>query len=518
MVDRRRLRTDPGIDILTACRDPHLFGSHFRERDGWEPWFTFLRALFALPMTPEQLAIYTKHTGRTTPPPAPVHEAWLNCGRRARKSFMLATTATYLACFKDWTPYLGPGEQGTIMIVAADRKQARVVKRYITGLLKGSPVLAQLIDSETRETITLANRITIEIHTASHRTTRGYSIIAALLDEIAYWPTDETASEPDVEVLNAIKPAMATVPEAILLCASSPHARKGVLWEAHRKHYGRDGDPILVWHGTTRDMNPTVPQRLIDAALEEDPARASAEWLAQFRTDVEGFITREVAAACVSQNVYERAPLRTITYTAFCDPSGGSSDSMTLAIGHFDYASQMVVVDALREAKPPFSPEYVVSEFCQLLKSYRCWQVIGDRYAGEWPREQFSRFGIIYEPAPKPKSELYLDTLALLNSKRIDLLDHAKAFNQLLSLERRSVRGGRDSIDHPPGQHDDCINAIAGLASTLISKSAYNVDALADPNYGADVLPIDEYRRRRLHPTLDDDTYRRVSQPVGRLA
>ena len=70
----------------------------------------------------------------------------------------------------------------------------------------------------------------------------------------------------DIEVINAIKPSMATVPGAMLLCASSPHARRGALWDAHRKHYGQDGDPVLVWKAPTRVMNPSVPQSCIDAS------------------------------------------------------------------------------------------------------------------------------------------------------------------------------------------------------------------------------------------------------------
>jgi hypothetical protein len=31
-----------------------------------------------------------------------------------------------------------------------------------------------------------------------------------------------------------------------------------------------------------------------------------------------------------------------------------------------------------------------------------------------------------------------------------------------LGLERRTSRGGRDSIDHAPGSHDDLANAAAG--------------------------------------------------------
>ena len=100
------------------------------------------------------------------------------------------------------------------------------------------------------------------MHTASLEAPRGYTCVAVLLDEIAYWPTDELSAEPDIEVVNAVRPSMATIPNAMLLCASSPHARKGVLFDAHRKHYGQDNDPILVWQADTRSMNATVPQSL----------------------------------------------------------------------------------------------------------------------------------------------------------------------------------------------------------------------------------------------------------------
>jgi hypothetical protein len=137
------------------------------------------------------------------------------------------------------------------------------------------------------------------------------------------------------------------------------------------------------------------------------------------------------------------------------------------------------VVDALREARPPFSPEIIAGEFARLLKSYRVSKITGDRYAGEWPREQFSKFGIRYEATSKSKSDMYVDLLPLINSRQIDLLDHAKLVSQLCSLERRTARGGRDSIDHPPHGHDDLINAVAGLAAAVTKQSAYNLDALA---------------------------------------
>jgi hypothetical protein len=230
------------VNILDACRDPKVFAKHFRT-DTWKVWFVFLAALFALPMTPEQLAIYQQHTGRSTPPTEPSHEAWLCCGRRSGKSFVLSLVAVFLACFFDWRPFLGPGEIGTIMIVAQDRKQSRTIMRFILGLLQAVPMLKKQIEGTTRESVSLKHNIIIEVHTASFRSTRGYTVCCALLDEIAFWPSDENSAEPDVEVINAIRPAMATIPGSKLLCASSPYARRGALWDAHRKHFGKDGDP-----------------------------------------------------------------------------------------------------------------------------------------------------------------------------------------------------------------------------------------------------------------------------------
>ncbi len=222
------------MNSLQAIDDPAVFGGYFRGST-WNAWRAFLCALFALPMSDDDLAIYRAHTGRPTPPAARSHEAWLCIGRRGGKSFVLAVIAVFLACFFDWKVHLAPGEVGTIMIIACDRRQARVIMRYCLGLLQAVPMLKRQIEGVTQESITLRNRVVIEIHTASFRTTRGYSICAALLDELAYFPNDEHAAEPDVEVINAIKPGMATVPNSMLLCASSPHSQRGALWEAYRE-------------------------------------------------------------------------------------------------------------------------------------------------------------------------------------------------------------------------------------------------------------------------------------------
>ena len=137
------------MNILDAINDPNVFAPAFsRNKQSWEPWFAFLRVLFALPLTPEQLTLYQRCTGRTDPPSKPSTESWLICGRRAGKSFTLALIAVFLASFRDWRPYLNFGERGTIMIIGADRRQSRTIIRYVKGLLNAVPMLRQLIESE----------------------------------------------------------------------------------------------------------------------------------------------------------------------------------------------------------------------------------------------------------------------------------------------------------------------------------------------------------------------------------
>ena len=450
------------MNIIEAMRDPELFAPWFKKDAGeWAAWEAFLAALFALPMDAEAQAIYRACTRRQTAPSAPFTEAWMVVGRRGGKSFISALTAVYLACFRDYREHLAPGERATVAVLAADRKQARVIMRYIAGLLEGVPMLAALIERQNGEEIELSNRVNIEVVTASFRASRGYTYAAVICDEIAFWRSDESAN-PDTEILAALRPGMASIPGALLIGLSSPYARRGELWEAYKRHHGKDDSQILVWQADTRRMNPTISQGIIEYAYARDPARASAEYGAQFRTDVEAFISREILKQAVGDYV-SRPPVEGVKYFGFVDPSGGSSDSMTLGIAHKE--QEQLIVDCLLERKPPFSPESVTAEFSATLKQYRIDTVTGDRYAGEWPREKFREHGIEYRTAGKTRSELYLELLPALTSARVTMPQNDRVFGQLINLERRTSRAGKDTIDHPRGGHDDIANALAGAVA-----------------------------------------------------
>jgi hypothetical protein len=158
---------------------------------------------------------------------------------------------------------------------------------------------------------------------------------------------------------------------------------------------------------------------------------------------------------------------------------------MTIAVAHSEQrgSQRVVVLDAIREVPSPFSPDAAVAEFAELLRSYGVTSVRGDRYASEWPRERFAVHGIAYEVADKVKSDLYTAFLPIINSRLVELLDHAKLISQLCALERRTARGGRDSIDHPPHQHDDVVNCVAGVVTATLGPvfNPHAMPLIVDP-------------------------------------
>lgn len=469
------------MTILEAMADPKLFGKTFNPRllrsDTWGAWRAFLATLFGLPADGSARAIIAKHTERSDLPNTEgFTEAYAICGRRGGKSIIAALIAAFLACLKDYSQVLAPGETGVVLILASEKKQARVIFSYLLALIKGASVLRGMITGQTKESIDLSNHVRVEIHTASYKSVRGYSVIACLCDEIAFWQ-DADGANPAAEVLNAIRPGMASIPGSILLGLSSPYAKRGVLFEAYKDHFGKAGAPALVWRAGSRDMNGTISQAIVAASRLRDPSAARSEWDGEWRDDLEAFIPLEVVESCVMERRFELPPTDGMSYAAFVDPSGGSSDSMTLGIAH--RRGNIAVLDVLREVTPPFSPDAVVREFAGTLKRYRCGSVTGDAYAGEWPRSKFRENGVNYKVSEQNRSELYLDVLPLLMSGQCELLDNPRLKNQLVGLERRTSRSGKDSIDHVPGAHDDVANSAAGALVGASGKIGLHISHAA---------------------------------------
>jgi hypothetical protein len=449
-----------------AISDPALLAAYFAG-PSWNRWRAILKAAFGELLDVVELELFRQVADRD-PPSRPVRELWVIAGRRSGKD-SIASAVAAVAAIGDHRKYLRPGERATVMCLAVDRDQARIVLRYIVGYFQQNPLLQPLIARETDQGLELTNGVEIIVATNSYRAVRGRTILAVILDEVAFFRSEDSAA-PDVETYNALLPGLVTLPGAVLIGISTAYRRSGLLFDKWRANFGKDDNDILVVRGPSTAFNPSLPQHVIDAALARDPDAAAAEWLSEWRSDLSDFLDQGLIRDAVDQGVIVRPPRPGVRYLSFTDPSGGRGDSFTAGIAHAENMNRTAILDCIYERRAPFDPSTVVAEIAELLRSYRITEVTGDRYAAEWTVEVFRKVGIRYVQSERDRSAIYLDCLPLFTSGRVRLLDNQRLVHQLVSLERRTSRAGKDRVDHGSNGTDDVANSAAGALVAVAGK------------------------------------------------
>jgi len=393
-------------------------------------------------------------------------EASFICGRRSGKSDRLAANiAVYEATTGGHEKYLAPGERGHVILIAQDKRACRVLYRYILAKFENSPLLSQLLQEVRKEEIDLTNNLSISIFPCSFRAPRGFSVPVAILDELAFFRHEGAVI--DKEVIDSIRPGQATFPGAKLIKISSPYSKSGELYRDFATRHQRED--LLVFKATTWDMNPSVPKPFLANEKERDPEYFDREYGANFSSSIGSAYDREAVEDCVQHGRYELPYISQFRYFAGVDPSGGGADEFALSICHRDGP---IIQDVIRgwHSKRPAD---VVEEAATLLRTYKISTVVGDRYSGEWVRQAFMKAGIRYVVSSLTSSDSLLELLPLINQGSIQLLDDRTQIAQLIALERRTSRTGKDSLGHPQGGHDDRAVTLA-LSAILASRPAKN--------------------------------------------
>jgi hypothetical protein len=434
--------------------------------DSWKPWRVLLIGAAGERLSFWERRTFTKLTGRKREPNEPVDELIVAVGRRGGKSRASATKAIYLSTMVDYSDVRAPGESLRCVFLARDQRQAKVVFDYCLGIIEASPMLQEMMTNKTLDTISLSNGVDLEIKTASAAGIRGITAVAIIADEAAHWVTDAESANADTEILNAARPALATT-GGPLIVISSPFARRGEFFDLFDKHYGPKGDPrILVAHGTSRDFNSSLPQSVVDRALARNPIAARAEYLAEFRSDLEGFVSLDTIRACTGPHA-EFPPVAGLAYTAGLDLSSGSGeDPLGFALCHSNEEGDKAIVDLARDWVPPFSPTDVLRQVADVCHLYNIEVVIGDRFAYAFAREILWNYGIKFRVNDKTTSQCFSELAPLLNAQEVLLPQNPKLLSQLGSLERKPSSRGREWIGHPAGNHHDDIAAAVSIAVT----------------------------------------------------
>jgi hypothetical protein len=441
--------------------------------DTWANWKTVLKAAYGLPLDDQELAFFHEVAGDRSPPTRRVKRLWLVVGRRGGKNAITSLIAAHAAAQFDGKrrqiagmtlPALRRGERATILLIANDREQAQVAFRYIESYFTDVPELRAMGVRSTRDTIELANGCDIMVATNDFRSIRGRAVLLAILDECAFYKSD-TSANPDVELYNAITPGMLTLKDqAMLIGISSAHKKAGLLFDRYRESFGQDDPNTLVIKATTLQLNPTVDAAEIEAEIAADPDLKMAEYLCQWRADISSFVSADAVDAATIRGRSVIPPNDSETFFGFIDVSGGVKDSHDCAIAYVDDDGNATLA-CCRELKSP-DTESVVQEFTGLLQQYKVQVAYADAYGAEWVRGAFARHGIELRKSPLNRSEIYLNFLPAMNAGKVRLIENPRLRQQLLALERKTIRGtGRDVVDHPKAGADDLANAACGAVA-----------------------------------------------------
>jgi hypothetical protein len=225
-------------DFMTA---PELCGEQFRD-PSWTAHRECLARIWdgdAHLMTPEIQALARQLLGSEILPSEAPAELYLAFGRGSGKTRFEAVAAVH-AWAQDYRDSgLAAGAWATIPCTSASVRQAGEWLDYCRGLIEASPVLSAAVLKDTSGSIESIHGTRLETFTSNFRTVRGFTVPLAIIDEAAYL-RDEFSATPDVELRNAILPALARLrPAGRLLVGSTLHRRAGLMWSMWRKHYGK---------------------------------------------------------------------------------------------------------------------------------------------------------------------------------------------------------------------------------------------------------------------------------------
>ncbi len=466
------------ITITKAIKDEQLFRTFLQNGDEeirtWSNWLTYLRVLYGLKISSKRAALIKDCTGRNMNqlPENGFNTSLALVGRRSGKSKVAAIIGAFEAALSGKEKLLSKGEIGMVPIISPTKLQSQIVKSYIRAIFESTPMLQNEIVEEQKEGFLLSNNVRIIILVGDWRAVRGFTLLACIVDELAFFGlSEESKVKNDTELVQAILPGLGTT-KGRLACISSPYAMKGLTYKWYKKYFANDEGKVLVWNCSSKVMNPLLAQSIIDAAYAEDLQSAKSEYGGEFRQDIEIWLPRQAIELVVHKGRKELLPQHSIRYFAFADVSGGRAEGAGLAIAH--KVERKVIIDFARRYKAPHSPVRIVGLMAGELRRFGITRIVGDNYSAQFVADAFATQRIRYTKSKIPKSGLYLELLPRICSGEIELLDDEVLVGQLAGLERRTRSGGKDKIDHPTGAKDDLANAVAGVA-TIASKKIIRV-------------------------------------------
>lgn len=472
-LDSRELRK---MDIITFAEGPLGVKLYPCQR-------VVLKAVYGLPLVDDELSLYALLTGlaRQHEIDYQAVESVLVLGARSGKSFLTSIMALYESICKGhiWRKYLAPGEVGYAVIIATRQKQAEdIIVRNAGRMLGQSKELAYWLEDEPlKAEISLRNNLKIIALPCNSTAGRGLPIFFLAFDEIGHYYTE--GAKADVDIYNSLNPRRAQFPGAKTALISTPAAKQGLLWQWFSEGFTVPGR--ATFQAPTRIMNPSIPAEFLERAQRQDPDNYSREFEARFAERLSSFFdAAKIEQASILPDDLPWNPA--FLYHCGIDQSGLTGrDRYALAVSHWDYDADEIIVDCLRSWNTTDINE-IRNAIAEIACRYSLYQATVDRYAAGYATALIMDIGleaIIREPLP----QIYLNFKQLLNLGQVKLPANRELTDGLLNTTAFYGRNNSLSI-----QHERSSSGHADLADAVVT-AVYQTSNYEVPSCG--LIPVD---------------------------
>lgn len=397
-------------------------------------------------------------------------------GRRSGKTLMASISACYAGCVlaDEYKKFLRPNEHFYIITVANTVNQARLALNNIKSLIGNSPLLKNLIENETADSLQLLNRAIIKSIPTSSRSARGMAAPFILFDELAY-AMDTSGNSAGDSLYNALAPSSAQFGNlGRILLLSSPYRQEGIFYDIYKQGITGLYEDIQVVNLPSWEMNPTLSKTFLESEKARNPDMFNVEYGANFSQNLSSFLSADLIDAAINYDRNSLPPQDHYLgdYFLSLDPAKGSRDTYAACVAHFEDSS--LVVDLFHQftaswgegQKKQVNIAEVESWILEKHGMYNFSKVCLDQYNSVSTIQRLSGLLDIQEInwSASSKTKAYSKLRELFNSRKIELYPHLESIQQLKSLSVFYKPGGTWSVSGGTGAAvDDFVSSLAGI-------------------------------------------------------
>jgi hypothetical protein len=506
------------VPFSIAIAAPELLKPRFDTLS--QPQQVILKAFYGLPLNESELLTWSMLQGGATFDdlgyvtgiqlvpylPQEYNRLIAVLGRRSGKTDMIVgTAAAYEMTLGGHREYVRAGQKYKLLFFAQSKQDAQTNMQFIRMALEESPRLSKEIEEAIATEIRMKDGMVVEPVPVGKAIGRGHAVPVVIMDEAAFWYTDENAANPDFEVMRAVSYSQLQFMNPKMFIPSTPWVEKGILWTGFQA--GTNGrklkceqckrdKAVLCEHnmearerytGTLVVHAPTASMESLDKVLRDkakakrrlieirrdDPEAYPRESLALFIKSASGWLNKDNIAKAIDLGTYSRSRKPGISYVATIDPAF-RKDSFALTIGHYDLKLGLVQ-DFIRYWTPevgrPLQPGPILDEIKVHLTSYGLSMVTSDQYQLEALQQLAMDRGFVINGLDftgSSKAKITGSFKVLLDQFRVQLLDHDEQKSQLEQLQRQVLQSGAVRIAAPPGKHDDLAMVLMLMAKMVL--------------------------------------------------